>query len=121
MALKRGDRKYNADTNEWEVKKPKKEAAKAKAAPAKAKSKAKAATAKKAPIPKDRPKKAKEPAKVRVPSQAVADQAAKGTKLKGKVSELPSKQKPHTKGGNTGDKSKKGANQIATYVKRRVR
>jgi len=96
---------YNADTNEWEEPKGKgstpasntrKKMKAAKAAKPKSKKKAKAA---KAPVPKDKPKKAPVPVKrsvkdkVRVPSQAVADQAAKGKKLKGKTADLPSKNK----------------------------
>ncbi len=40
----------------------------------------------------------------------------KVTQLKGKV---PQKPGPHTKGGNTGDKTKAGANRTATYLKRK--
>jgi hypothetical protein len=71
-----------------------------------------------APVPKSRPKKAKAPVKgLNLPSAANAKASAASQKLKGPV---PKKNKVGvTKGGNTGDKTKKGANQIATYVKRK--
>ncbi len=98
---------YNADTNKWEEKKDSgstpasntrkkmNKAAEAKAPKAKKAKKAVKAKAKeKAPVPVKRSVKDK----VRVPSQAVADQAAKGVKLKGKVADLPSKKKKDKKG-----------------------
>lgn len=125
---------YNADKNEFEEKKDtgptpasntrkkmKAAAKKAKAPKAKKAAKAKTPKAKakeKPPVPKDRPKKAKEPVKgLTLPSASVAESNAKTKQLKGPV---PKKNKVGiTKGGNTGDKSKKGANQIATYLKRK--
>ncbi len=64
--LKRGDREYNQDTNEWNVKKKKDKPTPASNTRKKMKSEAPKASApkksapakKKAPIPKDRPKKA---------------------------------------------------------------
>jgi hypothetical protein len=124
-------RQYNADKNEWENqkakdgptpasntrKKMKKKAAAAKAAEAAApKSKKKKSEA--PPIPKDKPKKAPIP-KDRPKKSTTADDVANSPdikKLKGKV---PAKPGPHTKGGNTGDKTKGGANRVATYLKRK--
>jgi hypothetical protein len=124
---------YNADTNKFEAvsdkptpasntRKKMKRAAEAnkakspKSKPAALKSKGSAKA--KAPIPKDRPKKGKESVKgLQLPSNERANASAASNKLKGPV---PKKnKKPYTKGGNTGDKSKKGANQIATYIKKK--
>ena len=41
------------------------------------------------------------------------------TKLKGKVKDLPSRKKPITKGGRTGDMTKGGAAKSAQYIKMR--
>lgn len=62
MALKRGDREYNADTNDWVVKKKK-----AATSPAKAESKPAATKKKKAKVKPPVPKKRSVKDKVKVP------------------------------------------------------
>lgn len=77
----------------------------------KPKGKKKTKAKEKPPIPAKRSMKHK----VKVPQGAVVDVK----KLKGKVSDLPSKKKPITKGGRTGDMTKAGAQASATYIKMR--
>lgn len=93
----------------------------------------------KAPVPRprsERPSKSREPGESReyasfnkssassapVPrprSERPSGKSGKVTKLKGKVADLPSRKKPITKGGRTGDMTKGGAAKSAQYIKMR--
>lgn len=52
-------------------------------------------------------------------SERPSGKSGKVTKLKGKVADLPSRKKPITKGGRTGDMTKGGAAKSAQYIKMR--